>query len=134
MDQVVELAREISELRQRLAQLEQEKAAIGEQIAERMNRIAMVAIVAIAPAHALPAATIAAPAADDWQYPVPLSTAILEIIRRSPRKAFMAVEIARELKMMNRKKYSNIRTHLSRMAKDGRVEKVAFGKYKARQS
>jgi hypothetical protein len=128
LDQVVALAREVAELRERIAQLDSERAAIEGQIAERMNRIAVAAVAAVSPAGSRAAGQ---PPADPSKEPV-LSAAILMVIRRSPETVFGAVEIARVIKRTDRRSYSAIRTHLSRMAKDGRVTKLAFGKYKAR--
>src|ERR1700682_335552 len=136
LDQVVALALEVAELREQMAKLDSGRNAIERQSAERMNRIAVAAVAAVTPA-AVAAVTpadsplIAQPAADPTREPV-LSTAILMVIRRSPDAVFSAVEIARLIKRTDRRSYANIRTHLSRMEKDGRVVKLAFGKYRAR--
>jgi hypothetical protein len=123
LDQVIALAREVAELRERQAQIDVERAAIDGQIADRVNRLAVAAVAAVTPANAGPAA--ASPG------PMPLSAAILYVIHQRPEKVFTATEIADLLKMTDRRDYSAIRTHLSRMAKDGRLAKPAFGKYRA---
>ncbi|HSY52296.1 MAG TPA: hypothetical protein VLC46_26070 [Thermoanaerobaculia bacterium] len=126
LELVVTLAREVAELRERQAQLDAERLTIEGQIADRMNRIAMAAVAAVTPATS---GQVAQPAASQ---PMALSAAILFTIRQRPDKVFTTTEIADLLKMRNHRGYAAIRTHLSRMAKDGRVVKPAFGKYKAR--
>jgi len=88
--------------------------------------LALAAIGAVSPAD-LP--TAAPPAQTE---PMALSAAILYVINQSPGRVFTALEIAGLLRMSGRRSHSAIRTHLSRMAKDGRVAKPAFGKYRAR--
>jgi hypothetical protein len=126
LDEVVSLAREIAELRERQAQIDVERATIEAQIADRMNRIAVAAVAAVTPATSAQAAQPDAAS----QQPMALSAAILYVIRQRPEKIFTAMEIADLLN--DRQSYSAIRTHLSRMAKSGRVSKPAFGKYRAR--
>jgi hypothetical protein len=129
LDQVVALAHEVTQLRHRLAQLDGERARIEGEIAGCMNRIAVAAIAAVSPADSQADSLPAAPPAEG---PKALSAAILTVIRQSPQKVFTALEISSLLRMTNRRNRSAIRTHLSRMAKDGRVAKLAFGKYRAR--
>jgi hypothetical protein len=126
LDRVVTLAREVTQLRHRLAQIEGERVRIVGQIAERMKQIALAAIGAASPAD-LPTAAPPAPTES-----MPLSASILYVINQSPGRAFTALEIAGMLRMTGRRDLSAIRTHLSRMAHDGRVRRPAFGKYKAR--
>ncbi len=126
LDRVVILAREVTQLRHRLAQIDGERVRIEGQIAERMKQIALAAIGAVSPAD-LP--TAGPPAQTE---PMPLSAAILHVINQSPGRVFTALEIAGLLQMTGRRNHSAIRTHLSRMAHDGRVARPAFGKYKAR--
>lgn len=125
LDRVVTLAREVTQLRHRLAQIDGERVRIEGQIAERMKQIALAAIGAVSPAD-LP--TAAPPAQTE---PMALSAAILYVVRQSPGKMFTALEIASRLEITDRRGHSAIRTHLSRMAKDGRLVKPAFGKYRA---
>jgi hypothetical protein len=125
LDQVVTLAGEVVALRQRLAQLDGERATIERQIADCVNRIAAAAIAAVSPA--VPAQQGAAQGEL-----VALSAAILSIFRGNPEKIFTPLEICRILQMTNRRDRSAIRTHLSRMSRDGRVAKPSFGKYRAR--
>jgi len=103
-----------------------ERVRIEGQIAERMKQIALAAIGAVSPGD-LP--TAVQPAQTE---PMALSAAILYVINQSPGRVFTALEIAGLLEMTGRRNRSAIRTHLSRMAKDGRVAKPAFGKYRAR--
>ena len=91
-----------------------------------MKQIALAAIGAVSPAG-LPNAV--QPAQTE---PIALSVAILNVINQSPGRVFTALEIAGLLRMTGRRSHSAIRTHLSRMAHDGRVAKPAFGKYRAR--
>jgi hypothetical protein len=126
-DLVVTLAREVAELRERQAQLEIERVAIEEQITDRVNRIAAAAVATVTPATS---EQVAQPA--DASQPMTLSAAILFTIRQHPDKEFTPVEIAELLNMSDDRSYSNIRTHLSRMAGNGRVVRPEFGKYKAR--
>ena len=127
LDQVVALAAEMAALRQRLAQLDAERVTIEGQIADYVNRIAAAAVAAGTPP---PAAIPAAVPADAWRDPLVLSTEVLYVLRRSPEKAFTALEIADILQMTDVRDHGAIRTHLSRMAKDGRAKRVSFGKYK----
>lgn len=144
LDHVVALATQVMALRQRLAQLDAERVTIEGQIADCINRIAEAAAATITPLSAatpaaapVPAATPAAPQPDgqagEWTEPMALSAAILFVLRQRPEKVFTALEIAQLLKRNDRRGYSAIRTHLSRMARDGRVAKPAFGKYLARR-
>ncbi|HXH39744.1 MAG TPA: hypothetical protein VNN08_14030 [Thermoanaerobaculia bacterium] len=128
MDQVVVLAREVAELRERQARIDAERAAIDVQIADRMNRIAMAAVAAVTPAGSVPAAQAAGAAGQAMS----LGAAILSVIHQRPEKMFTAVEIAGILKMTNRRGHSAIRTQLARMARSGRVAKPDYGKYQAR--
>jgi len=126
LDQVVTLAGEVDALRQRLAQLDAERLTIEGQIADYVNRIGAAAgTIGTSP----PAASPAAAQTDEWKDPMALSAAVLYVLRRNREKAFTALEIAGILKMTDF--HGAIRTHLSRMAKDGRVTRVRFGKYKA---
>jgi hypothetical protein len=120
VDQVVTLAGELADLRQRLAQLDAERITIEGQIADRLNRIALATGVQTPP-----------PAASAANEPMALSAAVLYVLRQSPEKVFTAPEIAGILKMTDFHTRGAIRTHLSRMAKDKRVKRVRFGKYKA---
>jgi len=128
-DQVVALATEVIALRQRLAQLDAERVTIEGQIADCIHRIAEAAVATITPP---PSATPAAAQAGEWREPMALSAAILYVLRQRPGKVFTALEIAQLLQRDDRRGHSAIRTHLSRMARDGRVTKPAFGKYLAR--
>jgi len=121
LDQVVTLAGELAALRQRLAQLDAERVIVDGQIADCVNRIA----VATAAARTPPPAAIVA------NEPNSLSAAVLNVFRQNPEKEFTALDIADILQMTDFRAHGNIRTHLSRMAYDGRVTRVRFGKYKA---
>ena len=127
LDMVVTLAREVAELRERLAQLDIERVPIEGQITARLNRIAVEAVAAVTPATS---GQVAQPA--DAAQPRALSAAILFTIRQHPDKEFTPVGIGNLLNMSDERGYSLIRTHLSRMARDGRVVRPEFGKYKAR--
>ena|SRR5436305_12388785 len=127
LDQVVTLAAEVAALRQRLAQLNAERATIEGQIAGYVERIAAAAVAAGTPSTASPAAAQTIERDD----PIPLSAAVLLVLRRSPERAFTAVEIGSMLNMNDYDDLGNIRTHLSRMAKDRRAKRVSFGKYQA---
>jgi hypothetical protein len=129
LDQVVTLAAEVAALRQRLAQLNAERVTIEGQIAGHVDRIAAAAAAAGTPS---PAASPAAAQTVERDDPMPLSAAVLRVMRRSPETAFTAVEIGGILQMTDYRDFGNIRTHLSRMAKDGRARRMSFGKYKAR--
>ena len=129
LNQVVALAGELTALRQRLAQLNAERDIIEGQIAGYVDRIAAAAATA---GTSWPAASPAPPAQTvERDDPMPLSAAVLSVLRRSPETALSAVEIGAVLNMTDFADVGNIRTHLSRMAKDGRARRVSFGKYKA---
>jgi len=126
LNQVVALAGELTTLRQRLAQLNAERVMIEGQIAGYIDRIAAAAVAGASAPVAIPAA-VQTVERDD---PMPLSAAVLLVLRRSPETALSAVEIGAILNMNDYADFGNIRTHLSRMAKDGRAKRVSFGKYK----
>jgi hypothetical protein len=129
LDEVVTLAAEVAALRQRLAQLNAERVTIEGQIAGYVERIAAAAAAAGTPS---PAASPAAAQTIERDDPIPLSAAVLLVMRRSPERAFTAVEIGSILNMTDYDDLGNIRTHLSRMAKDRRATRVSFGRYKAK--
>jgi hypothetical protein len=123
LDQVVALAGEVAALRQRLAELDAERVTIEGQIADRVNRIAAAAVAAGTP----PSPAVQA---GEWNDSMEISAGVLYLLRQSPDKVFTAPEIADGLQL-SYQQLGSIRTHLSRMAKDGRVTRVRFGKYKA---
>jgi hypothetical protein len=129
LNQVVALAGELTALRQRLAQLNAERGIIEGQIAGYVDRIAAAAATA---GTSWPAASPTPAQTVERDDPMPLSAAVLSVLRRSPETALSAVEIGAILNMNDYADFGNIRTHLSRMAKDGRASRVSFGKYKAR--
>ena len=126
LDQVVSLSAEVAALRQRLAELNTERLAIEGQIADYVNRIAAAA----AGAAASPSAATSAPP-EEWTKTMPLGAAVLAVLGQSPGKAFSPLDIAGILKMTDGRDHDAIRTHLSRMARAGRVTRLSFGKYKA---
>ena len=128
LNQVVILAGELTTLRQRLAQLNAERVILEGQIAGYIDRIAAAAVAGASAPVAIPAA-VQTVQRDD---PMPLSAAVLSVLRRSPERALSAVEIGAVLNLNDYADLGNIRTHLSRMAKDGRARRVSFGKYQAR--
>jgi len=128
LNQVVILAGELTALRQRLAQLNAERVILEGQIAGYIDRIAAAAVAGASAPVAIPAA-VQTVQRDD---PMPLSAAVLSVLRRSPERALSAVEIGAVLNLNDYADLGNIRTHLSRMAKDGRARRVSFGKYQAR--
>lgn len=128
LNQVVALAGELTALRQRLAQLNAERVILEGQIAGYIDRIAAAAVAGASAPVAIPAA-VQTVQRDD---PMPLSAAVLSVLRRSPETALSAVEIGAVLNLNDYADLGNIRTHLSRMAKDGRARRVSFGKYQAR--
>jgi hypothetical protein len=125
LDEVVNLAGEVAALRQRLAQLDAERVTIEAQLADFVNRIAAAAVAVSTPPLAEPPA---APS-NEWKDPMPLSAAVLYVLRRSREKVFTAPEIAGILTMTD--SVGAIRTHLWRLAKKGVVTRFSFGKYKA---
>jgi len=128
LNQVVVLAGELTALRQRLAQINAERVILEGQIAGYIDRIAMAAVAGASAPVAIPA-VVQTVQRDD---PMPLSAAVLSVLRRSPERALSAVEIGAALNLNDYADVGNIRTHLSRMAKDGRARRVSFGKYQAR--
>ena len=127
LNQVVVLAGELTALRQRLAQLNAERVILEGQIAGYIDRIAAAAVAGASAPVAIPAVVQTVQRED----PMPLSAAVLSVLRRSPERALSAVEIGAALNLNDYADVGNIRTHLSRMAKDGRARRVSFGKYQA---
>ena len=101
LDRVVTLAREVTQLRHRLAQIDGERVRIEGQIAERMKQIALAAIGAVSPGD-LPTAAQSAQAE-----PMALSAAVLSVINQSPGRVFTALEIASLLQMTGRRGHSS---------------------------
>ena len=87
LNQVVALAGELTALRQRLAQLNAERGIIEGQIAGYVDRIAAAAATA---GTSWPAASPAPAQTVERDDPMPLSAAVLNVMRRSPETALSA--------------------------------------------
>jgi hypothetical protein len=127
VDHVIEVSRRLLQLRERLAQLDGERAEIEAQIAHCLSDISTTAAQAPAAARIPAVAQAPAPAVLDHRHLLP--DRVLSLLNHYPERSFGAFEIAQELGSLGGE--TNIRMVLARMAKDGRVVRVSYGRYSA---
>ncbi|SRR5258708_7466038 len=112
VQQVLDVSQKLQELRQRLVQLDTERAAIQEQISVCMGKLASTAGGQVMP-----------PASSG------LTNQILWALRRFQDRALAPMDIAGILNLHSAGDFTNVRVLLSRMSRDGRVRRVAHGRY-----
>jgi outer membrane protein TolC len=111
---VIDESAELTQLRQRLAQLDAERAQVQTQIDACMQRIA-----ATTSREAPPPASS------------PLVHRILFILRSNRAFVHSPLDIAQRLGMLRSADLENIRVHLSRMRQKGWIKRVSHGRYQA---
>ena len=109
---ILDMSQHLRELRQRLDDLNAERVTIERQIAECVEQLA-----ATAGGHVTPPPNSL------------LSTKILWALRRHPDRPLAPADVAQMIEMTGRRDLTNVRVLLSRMSRDGRVRKVAHGRY-----
>jgi hypothetical protein len=106
------LSAQLQQLRTRVAQIEAEKATLLTQIDDCVARIA---------------------AATAWQVrppaSAPMSALVLWVLRRNAGRPLAPNDIADILQLRSYDEVANVRLVLSRMARAGKVRRVAHGRY-----
>lgn len=112
LESIPALSAQLQQLRTRLAQLEAEKATLLAEIDDCVARIA---------------------AATAWQvkppYSAPMSAQVLWVLRRNAGRPLAPNDIAEILQFRSLADVANVRLALSRMARAGKVRRVAHGRY-----
>lgn len=114
VNRVLDVSKRMHELRERLAQLDAERAEIQQQIAACMEQLAHVSGGQVVPP---PGST--------------LSSQVLWALRRHPDRALAPLDIAGMLNIRSSGELTNLRVLLSRMGRDGRARRVGHGRYMA---
>jgi hypothetical protein len=125
-DIVFAVARGLLDLEERLARVEEERAALQAEIAKSMNQLAKLALDAVRPPAPPAEAPLYSPAD-----PNTLAGQVLIHINRNPARSFTVRELTAELGITNRRMKTNIRAQFSRMARDGRIARADYGRYQA---
>src|SRR5258708_37525830 len=110
--QVLDTSQRLQDLRQRLDQLDTERATIQAQIAECMDSLALTVA-----GHATPTARSG------------LGGQILWVLRRHQDRPLAPMDIAEMLNLRSEVDLPNVRVLLSSMSRDGRVRKVGRARY-----
>jgi uncharacterized protein involved in exopolysaccharide biosynthesis len=114
--QVLDVSQKLHDLRQRLDQLNAERAAVEAQIAACMQQLASTASSQVMP----PPGT-------------GLTQQIIWVLRKYPDHAMAPMDIAQVLNMTSRQQLTNVRVRMSRMWREGRVRRVGHARYLAIQ-
>ena len=114
VNRVLDVSHQMLELRERLGQLDAERAEIQQQIAVCMEQLAHVSGGQVMP----PPGSA-------------MSSQVLWALRRHPDRALAPMDIAGMLNIRGRAELTNLRVLLSRMGRDGRARRVAHGRYMA---
>lgn len=114
VNRVLVISRQMQELRERLVQLDAERAEVQQQIAVCMEQLAQLSNGQVLPPRGSS-----------------LSSQVLWALRRHPDRAMAPLDIAAMLNIRGRAELTNVRVLLSRMARDGRARRVGHGRYMA---
>jgi hypothetical protein len=114
VNRVLDVSRQMHALRERLGQLDAERAEIQQQIAACMEQLANVSGGQVMP-----------PPGSG------LTPQVLWALRRHPDRALAPMDIAGMLNIRGRADLTNLRVLLSRMGRDGRARRVGHGRYMA---
>jgi hypothetical protein len=126
-DHILDIARQLHALQERVALLDRERATLQEEIALRVGELSTAAVGIIAPAS--PASPPPPPAPPLPSFPDTFAGNILTVMHRSPGHPFSARDLVAQLGIGDRRSRDNLRTTLSRMAKDGRIVRTRYGRY-----
>ena len=113
---VLDVSQKLGELRQRLDQLNAERAAVEGQIAACMEQLASTASSQVMP-----------PLGSG------LTEQILWVLRKHRDHAMSPLDIAGLLNITGYQQLTNVRVRLSRMWRDGRVRRVGHARYLSNQ-
>ena len=111
---VLDVSRQMHELRERLQQLDAERVEIQQQIAACMQQLAHVSGAQVVPPEGST-----------------MSALILWALRRHPDRPLAPMDIAVMLNVRGKQDLTNLRVLLSRMGRDGRARRVGHGRYMA---
>jgi hypothetical protein len=106
------LSAELQQLRTRLAELEAEKVTVQAKIDDCVARIAAATAWQVRPSHN-----------------APMSAQVLWVLRRNAGRPLAPNDIADILQFRSLADVANVRLALSRMARAGKVRRVAHGRY-----
>lgn len=114
VNRVLVISRQMEELRERLVQLDAERAEVQQQIAVCMEQLAQLSKGQVLPPRGSS-----------------LSSQVLWALRRHPDRALAPLDVAAMLNIRGRAELTNVRVLLSRMGRDGRARRVGHGRYMA---
>ena len=114
VNRVLDVSRQMHELRERLGQLDTERASIQQQIGVCMEQLAMTA-----GGHVKPPPHSS------------MSEQVLWALRRHPDRPLAPMDIAVMLDVRGKQALTNLRVLMSRMGRDGRARRVGHGRYMA---
>jgi hypothetical protein len=123
VESVFDLARRLAALQDRLAVLDRERGGVQEEIARCISELASAAVNVVSPPAPLPSASSNT-----------FAGSVLLVLHRNPGRAFSAREIVAQLGIRDRRTRNNLRTLLSRMARDGRAVRAGYGRYTAKRT
>ena len=111
VQRVLDLSARLRELRDQLDRLDVERAAVQQQIDACMSQLG------------------AARSAESEPMPQGMANQIRWALRRHRDRPLAPIDIVAMLRLTSEADVANVRTILARMARDGRVRKVAHGRY-----
>ncbi len=114
VQRVIDDGVQLQKLRERLADLEAERARVEGEIAACMQRIAATA------------GGVVPPPAN-----MKISQQILWLLKSHRDRAFAPADVAAQLGLTATNELENIRVHLSRMRDNGTIKRIAHGRYQA---
>jgi hypothetical protein len=114
VQRVIDDGERLRKLRERLAEIDAERARIHEEITAQMQRISATTGGVVPP----PPNT-------------PLAHQILWLLKSHPNLALSPADVAHKLGLERRNEIENIRVHLSRMREKGWIKRIAHGRYQA---
>lgn len=112
VDSVLQVSQRLQELRERMIALDTERDAIQRQIDDCLNELS---------------STI-----DGQRVPPPdgtLSQNVLLILQQNRNRPLAPIDVAEILGLRSRRELTNVRVLMSRMARDGRIDRVSRARY-----
>ena len=109
-DRVLEATDDLRQLRERLAELDAERAEVERKIEERL-------------------AQIGSASPTDADEPHSIVDHVLVFLKRHPNTIYAAIDIAREWKLTSEADVNNVRSALWRLHSRRKIEKISFGRY-----
>ena len=116
VDTILEVSRKLQELRERMVALDTERAALQQQIDACVNQLS-----ATVEGQRLP--------------PIEgtLAQRIIAVLRRYKDRTLAPIDVAGALGIRSKTELTNLRVLMSRMARDGRIERTSRARYRPRQ-